>query len=217
MLEDLGRETAEVAGLGVGGELDHVLGIVAEHGKHGVRQGRAGADAVIGKQRLLEQIAADAGAAALVADLEPPAANGARLARLTRHIGGAGAEDRHGAIAGADRAFERDLGIGLDSAFAEGQDCFQLLPVGADIGASEAKNGRRLRDQLRVLAGGRESLPCRLDDVGARAGEIGADVGRAAFGAPDDIAVGGRKGGPTAGAAAIDAKHEFHAISPRPG
>ena len=130
--------------------------------------GEAGADAVIGKQCLFEQVAADAGAAALVADLETPAADGARLAVLARHIGGAGAEDRHGAVARADRAFERDLGVGLDAADAERQDGFELLPVGADIGAGEAENGRCLRDQLGILPGGDEGLPRRLDDVRAR-------------------------------------------------
>ena len=175
------------------------------------------ADAVIGEQRLFEQVAADAGAAALVADLETPAADGARLAVLARHIGGAGAEDGHGAVTGADRAFQRDLGVGLDAADAERQDRFELLPVGADIGAGEAENGRRLRDQVRILPGGDEGLPRRLDDVGPGAGEIGADVGGAALGAADDGAVRRRKGRPAAGAAAIDTEHEIHAISPPGG
>ena len=88
----------------------------------------------------------------------------------------------------------------------------------ADLGRSEPGLERFVRRRTaKKLSKRLVALPCRLDDVGARAGEIGADVGRAAFGAPDDIAVGGRKGGPAAGAAAIDAKHEFHAISPRPG
>jgi len=65
------------------------------------------------------------------------------------------------------------------------------------------------------MAGGEECLPGRLYDVGAGAGKVGADVGGAALGAADDSAVDGRKGRPAAGAAAIDAKHEFHAISPR--
>src|SRR5204863_8024228 len=113
---------------------------VAENGQHALRQRRTLANAVISKQRLLEQVAADAGAAALVADLETPAADGARLAVLARHIGGAGAEDRHGAVTGADSAFERDLGIGLDAAGAERQDRLELLPVGADIGAGQPEN-----------------------------------------------------------------------------
>ena len=178
---------------------------------------RARADAVMGEQRLFQQVAADAGAAALVADLKTPAADGARRAALARHIGGAGAEDGHGAVAGADSAFKRDLGVGLDAADAERQDRFELLPVGADIGAGKAENGWCLRDQVRILPGGDEGLPCRLDDVGASAGEIGADVGGAAFGAADDSAIACRKGCPAAGAAAIDTEHEIHAISPPGG
>ncbi len=72
---------------------------------------------------------------------------------------------------------------------AERQDRFELLPVGADIGAGKAENGRCLRDQVRVLAGGDEGLPRRLDDVGPGAGEIGADVGGAALGAANDSAI----------------------------
>jgi len=53
--------------------------------------------------------------------------------------------------------------------------------------------------------------------MGARAGEIGADVGGAAFGTANDLAIACRKGCPAAGAAAIDTEHEIHAISPRGG
>ena len=60
MFEHLRREAAEIAGLGLGGELHHVLGMVAEHGEHLLGQRRAGADAVIGKQGLFQQVAADA-------------------------------------------------------------------------------------------------------------------------------------------------------------
>src|SRR5690606_10333448 len=61
-LEDLWREATEVARLGVDGELDHVLRIVAEDGEHGVGQRRGGPDAVMRQQRLLQQVAADAAA-----------------------------------------------------------------------------------------------------------------------------------------------------------
>jgi len=80
--------------------------------------------------------------------------------------------------------------------------------------AGKAEYGGRLGDKVGVLAGGEEGLPGRLDDVGARAGEVGADVGGAALGAADDGAVRGRKGRPAAGAAAIYAKHEIHGMSP---
>ena len=98
----------------------------------------------MGEQRLFQQVAADAGAAALVADLETPAADRARHAVAPHHIGGAGAEDRHRAVAVADRAFQRDQRVGLDAASGEGQDRLELLRVGADIAAGEAEHGRGL-------------------------------------------------------------------------
>src|SRR3954466_2281936 len=124
----------------------------------------------MGEQRLLQQVAADPGAAALITDLKAPAADGARRAALARHIGGAGAEDSHGAVTRADCPFERDLGVRLDAADAERQDCVKLLAVGADIGSGEAENGWCLRDQVRILPGGDEGLTSSLDDVGASAG-----------------------------------------------
>jgi hypothetical protein len=105
------------------------------------------------EQRLFQKVAANAAAAALVADLEPPAADRLRDAVPPRHIGRAGAEDRHRAIAFADRAFKRDQRVGLDTAFCEGQDRFELLRIGADIAAGEAENGRGLGDEGGVLAG----------------------------------------------------------------
>ena len=86
MVEDHRREAAEIAGLGRRGELDHVARLVAEDGKHGPRQVRRLADAVIGKQRLLQQVAADARAAALVADQKAPAADRRGSRRRVRAI-----------------------------------------------------------------------------------------------------------------------------------
>ena len=119
----------------------------------------------MGKQRLFQQVAADARAAALVADLKAPAADGARHAVLAHHIGGAGAEDRHRAVAFADRAFERDQRVGLDAAFGERQDRFELLRIGADIAAGQPEHRRGFGDQGRVLAGVGKGLPRRLDNV----------------------------------------------------
>ena len=161
------------------------------------------------QQRLFQQVAADARAAALVADLETPAADGARHAVAAHQIGRAGAEDGDRAVAViADRAFERDQRVGHDAAAREGQDGFELLGIGADIGAREAKHRRRLADQRRILAGFGKGQPRRLHDVLARAGQVGADVGGTALAAPDDIAVSGRERRPATRAAAIDAEQE---------
>jgi len=164
----------------------------------------------MGEQRLFQEVAADARAAALVADLEAPAADGARPAVLARHIGGAGTEDGHAAVAGADGAFQRDLGVGLDAAPAERQYGFELLPIGADIGAGEAQNRRRFGDQRWVLPGVAEGQPCGVHDMGAGAGEVGADVGGAAPAAADDGAVRHGQRGSATGSTAVDAEHETH-------
>ena len=165
------------------------------------------------KQRLFKQVAADAPAAALVADLEAPAADRLRHAVAPRHVGGAGAQDRHRAVAFADRPFERDQRVGLDAASGEGQDRLELMGVGADIAASEAENGLCLGDEGGVLSGVQKSLPRGVDDVLARPGEVGADVGRAALAAPDDVAGKGGERRPATCSAAVDAEHEGQGFS----
>ena len=64
-----------------------------------------------------------------------------------------------------------------------------------------------------ILAGVEEGLPGGVDDVFARAGQVGADVGGAALAAPDDVAGEGGKRRPATRSAAIDAKHEGQRIS----
>ena len=97
-------------------------------------------------------------------------------------------------------------------ALAERKDGFQLLRVGADIAAGQPEHRRSLGDERRVLAGVGKGLARRLDDVAARAGEVGADVGRPALAAPDDVARRGRKGCPATRSAAIDAEHKTHGM-----
>src|SRR5688572_6672638 len=70
MVEHLRREAAIVAGLGVYLELDHVFRIIAEDGEDFLGQRRGGPDAVMSEQSLFKEVAADAAAARLVADLE---------------------------------------------------------------------------------------------------------------------------------------------------
>ena len=97
-------------------------------------------------------------------------------------------KDGDRAIAAAQRAFQRNQRIALDSAFGERQYGFELLPVGADIAAGQSEQRRRLVDQFRVDPGIGESQLRGLDDAGTRAGEVGADVGGAALGARQDNA-----------------------------
>ncbi len=67
-----------------------------------------------------------------------------------------------------------------------------------------------MRNEIGVLPGLGERPPGRLDDAGARSGEIGADIGGAGFGAAKDNTVGTGKRRPATGAATINAKHEIH-------
>ena len=213
MLEHHRRKSAEIARLGCRRELDHVARLVAEHRKHGSRQVGRLADPVIAEQRFFQQIAAEARAAALVTDQKAPAADGAGLSVASRQVGASGTQHDDRPVACPDGALERNQRVALHHIALERQDRFQLLPVGAHIAAGETEHGRRLRHQLRVLAGIQEGQSRRLDDALPRAGQIGADIGGTAPGAPDDTAVCSGERGPATGAAAIDSENHFHAAN----
>ena len=208
MLEDQRRETAELGRARGGGELDDLARIAAEAVEDAVGQRRAGADVVVGEKGLLQEVAADAGAAAEIAQHEAPAANGVEGTGAAGHEDGARAEDGDGAVLLAERALQRDQRVAFHRALGEGKAGKKLLLVAPDIGAGEAEHGGNPRQHRGVAPGVRQRKPRRRLDAGPRAVEIGHDVGRAAAAAPDHFARGRGKGGPTIGAAAVDADDE---------
>jgi hypothetical protein len=122
------------------------------------------------KQRLLEQVAADARA---LPGRQSPSRRWRAMCRSCanrrcrcRGWPPAPSPDPYG-------TFQRDLSIGLDAALAERQDGFELLPIGADIGAGEAENGWGL-GSVRDPGRRRRGAWRPIDDVGPGAGEIGA-------------------------------------------
>ena len=144
MVEHHRREAAEVAGLGGGGELDHVLAdccgtrrasrrSAARPG--GCRHGRA-ASLPAGRGRCGRRCPG-----------RRPGSPSRRWRAITpsraRHIGGAGAEDRHRAVAARRPHLRARSARRSRRGSGEGQDRFELLPVGADIAAGEAEHGRR--------------------------------------------------------------------------
>ena len=185
-----GAKPPKSPGLAVGGEFDDVARVVAEH-----RQQRVASAARPARMPSCASSVSSSRSRPMRAPLpwsptmkpQPPMARAAPS--RAHHVGGAGAEDGDGAVAGAERAFERDQRVGLDARRAEGQDRLELLahrcrhwlparPSTAGVSAISAGSS----------AGVDEGQPRRLDDVGARAGQIGADVGGAALAAADDLA-----------------------------
>ena len=138
---------------------------------------------------------------------QPPIA--LRHAVAPRHIGGAGAEDRHRAVALADRAFQRDQRVGLDAAPGEGQDRFELLRGRCRHCCRQGRARHRFRG---IRAGSRPASrkACRaastmfsrapVRSVRMLAGPL--------LPRPTDAAGSGRKRRPATRAAAIDAEHK---------
>ena len=169
----------------------------------------------MGKQRDFEQVAADAGAAAAVAEQEAPAANGFDPPALARHEGRACADDCNGAVMGPKRAVERNQRVILDHGATERQYGLQPLGIVADIGAGEAEHGIGRGQEFRIHAGLKTSSARGLDDVVARTLKVRHDVGRAAGGAAEHLSGSRRQRRPAARPAAIDAEHQFHCRPPQ--
>ena len=129
-------------------------------------------------------------AAALVADLEAPAADGARRRRPARHIGRAGAEDGHGAVPVAERALQRDQRHrSRRRLWLNGRMRFSCCRQVADIGAGKAKNALASAE---ISSG---SCPAAMKACRAASTmlvrapvEVGQDVGGAALAAAHDRA-----------------------------
>lgn len=188
MVEDHRRVAREILGLGDMGEFDELLRIVSELGHDPLGQGRTRPYPVISEKRPFQQVAAEAGAACLVADDEAPAADAADRAVAPRIVDGAGAKGADDAVGIAECALQRDQGIGHDLAITKGKGLFDAAAVVADIGACDADDGGDAGNGFRRQCGIAQCFFRGENDVFQGTLEIGQDIGGARRAAAQNLA-----------------------------
>ena len=162
------------------------------------------------EQRRLAEPPPEPGAAGMIAELEPPAADHFHPPAALRREDRTRAQHRHPAVARTQRTADRGDHVALDAHARPGQRPAQPLGRRRHIGAREPQH-RRARGGIRAGAGQRRRT--RGQHIGARGIETRPDIGGPGLAAPEHPPgrVADRRA--AAAAAAVDPEIELHAAS----